>query len=73
MPKSILTLILIGLASGAFAHPGHLIEQAGHNHWLAGAAIGLAILLGIRGALKGKGSQEAKAEEPEQEPEGEAA
>jgi hypothetical protein len=56
-----LTLILAFLGSAAAAHPGHLAELAGHNHWLAGAAVGIAIALGIRGALKGK-----KQEEPEE-------
>lgn len=26
----------------ALAHPGHVEEQAGHSHWLALAAIGVA-------------------------------
>ena len=26
----------------ALAHPGHVEEQAGHDHWLALAAIGVA-------------------------------
>lgn len=45
-------------AGAAFAHPGHLIEAAGHDHWLAGAAIGAAIAAGIWGALKGKAETE---------------
>ena len=36
------------------AHPGHLADLAGHDHWVAGAAIGVAVLVGIYGALKGK-------------------
>jgi hypothetical protein len=49
-----LALFFTVLASTAAAHPGHLGEIAGHDHWVAGIALGLAILLGIRGALKGK-------------------
>lgn len=49
-----LTLILIVSAGMAQAHPGHLAGVAGHDHWVAGAAIGLAILAGIYGALKGR-------------------
>lgn len=59
-----LTLLFISLASGAAAHPGHWTELAGHDHWVAGAAIGLAIALGLRGALKGR-----KTEKPAPEPE----
>ena len=57
-----LALFFVVLASTASAHPGHLGELAGHDHWVAGIALGLAILLGIRGALKGK---EAASEEEE--------
>lgn len=38
----------------AQAHPGHLADLAGHDHWVAGAAIGIAILVGVYGALTGK-------------------
>ena len=57
-----LTLMMTVLAQSAAAHPGHLIEAAGHDHWVAGAAIGLAILAGIWGALKGEA-------EPDEDPE----
>ena len=40
------------IAAPALADPGHLADM-GHNHWVAGAAIGLAIVLGIWGHLKG--------------------
>ena len=63
-----LTLILGLCASSAQAHPGHLADVAGHDHWVAGAAIGLAILTGIYGALKGrKDTTDAEAVEPEDE------
>lgn len=58
-----LTCLLTLVAQSAAAHPGHLVEAAGHNHWVAGAAIGIAIAVGIWGALKGD------KEEPEEEPE----
>ncbi|MEN8895513.1 MAG: DUF6732 family protein [Yoonia sp.] len=51
----------------AAAHPGHLIELAGHDHWAAGAAIGAAILAGIWGALRGEKSDEPDEEELEEE------
>lgn len=49
-----LALTFICLAQVAQAHPGHLIEVAGHDHWVAGAAIALAGLAALWGALKGK-------------------
>jgi len=50
-----LTLPLTLFAAGsANAHPGHLVDAAGHDHWVAGAAIGAAIAVGLWGALKGK-------------------
>jgi len=54
-------LLLIG--SPAVADPGHWGELAGHDHWVAGAAIGLAGLAALWGALKGK----KKEPEPEDE------
>lgn len=59
-----LTIIFTLLATTAQAHPGHLADLAGHDHWVAGAAIGLAILTGLYGALKG---QKEKAEPENQE------
>ncbi|WP_420861471.1 DUF6732 family protein [Algirhabdus cladophorae] len=54
----------------AVAHPGHLIEVAGHDHVLAGVAIGAAIAAGLWGALKGKPKTEEAVEEDaiEEEP-----
>lgn len=63
-----LTFILTLMATGAQAHPGHIADLAGHDHWVAGAAIGIAILTGIYGALKGKGENaEADDAEPDAE------
>ncbi|SHI84426.1 DUF6732 family protein [Wenxinia saemankumensis] len=63
--RPILAVLLLA-AGPAAAHPGHLAGLAGHDHWVAGAAIGLAIALGLWGALRG----ERKAD-PEDEAEGE--
>ena len=63
-----LTLFLITAADMAAAHPGHLADLAGHDHWVAGAAIGAAVLAGLWGALRPK-----KEKEPEPELEEEAA
>lgn len=57
-----LTVVFIALATGAQAHPGHLTDLAGHDHWVAGAAIGAAVLAGLWGALKGKKEDVADAE-----------
>ncbi|MEL6641610.1 MAG: DUF6732 family protein [Pseudomonadota bacterium] len=48
-----LVALFMLLGSPAAAHTGHLADVAGHDHWVAGVAIGLAILTGIYGALKG--------------------
>ena len=48
------SLLLILAANMAEAHVGHLGELAGHDHWIAAGAIGLAGLVAVWGALKGK-------------------
>ena len=58
-----LTCLLTLVAQSAAAHPGHLVEAAGHNHWVAGAAIGIAIAVGIWGALKGDKETDVEIEE----------
>ncbi len=49
----------------ALAHVGHLGDLAGHDHWIAGAAIGAAVLAGLWGAWAGKGEPEPEASEPD--------
>lgn len=46
-------LMLLASAGTAGAHTGHLGELAGHDHWVAGAAIAGAIALAAWQALKG--------------------
>lgn len=70
--RVILTVILICAASVASAHPGHLGDLAGHDHWVAGAAIALAGLAAIWGALKGKKAKQDQ-EPPQEEMEEETA
>lgn len=55
----LLTLLMIVAAGPVAAHPGHLAGLAGHDHWVAGAALGAAVLVGIWGALKGKRKDDA--------------
>jgi len=62
-----LTLTLIALLAStatANAHIGHLGEVAGHGHWLALGALGIAIGLAGWTALNGKkDDDEAEVEE----------
>lgn len=60
--RGFLALVLMVAGSTAAAHPGHWADVAGHDHWVAGAAIGLAGLAAIWGALKGKKAKEEVAE-----------
>ena len=69
----ILTILTAALAaSAAQAHPGHLAEAAGHNHWLGAAAIGAAIAIGLWKAAKDRKqaaeSDEADAADADAEP-----
>lgn len=62
------SLILIASLAGALpaaAHTGHIADVAGHDHWVAGIAIGAAIAVGIWGALKGGRSKDDEAETDE--------
>ena len=69
--RNLLALILIVFPVGAFAHPGHIVEVAGHNHWIAAGAIGAAVLAALWGKLKEH--QEDGEVEEDQELEEEAA
>lgn len=71
--RAALTILAILAATSAAAHPGHLGAFAGHDHWVAAGAIGLAVLAGLWGALKGRGGDKAEADEQEAETETEEA
>jgi len=68
---SVALLAFLPIPIPAVAHVGHLVDAAGHDHLLAGAAIGIAIAIGVAGALKGRGDDsqpsedESRAEDPE--------
>ncbi len=64
--RGFLILVLFMAGTSANAHPGHWADVAGHDHWVAGAAIGLAGLAAIWGALKGKKAKQDSEEEPEE-------
>ncbi|MGH1330461.1 MAG: DUF6732 family protein [Paracoccaceae bacterium] len=54
------------IAGPLAAHPGHLVDQLGHNHWVAGAAAGAAIAIALWGALKGKSGEKSTDDEAEE-------
>ncbi len=53
-------------ASSAQAHVGHLGEFAGHDHWVAGGAIGIAIGIAGWNLIKGKKGTDAEVDEGDQ-------
>ncbi|MBJ3763632.1 hypothetical protein ILP92_12820 [Maribius pontilimi] len=44
--------LLLTVPGPAFAHAGHLGALAGHDHWIAGAAVGIALGIGLWQAAK---------------------
>ena len=63
--RGLLIFMLTLTGSTAMAHPGHWADVASHDHWIAGAAIGLAGIAAVWGILKGKKNKEAAAESEE--------
>lgn len=61
--RMLLTLIAGLVPGAALAHPGHLAEAAGHDHLVAGVALGVAIGVAIWGVLKGRKDDEAQTDE----------
>lgn len=72
MTRIIITFTLLFSAAPASAHVGHVGPLAGHDHWVAGVALGAALAVSIWGTLKGKkNAQEAEADtqdDAEEEP-----
>lgn len=64
--RGLLILTFIFAGSAAFAHPGHWADAAGHDHWIAGAAIGVAGALALWAVLKGRKDKDAVAEAEEE-------
>jgi hypothetical protein len=54
--RRILVLTAIALPLPAFAHVGHLGDLAGHSHWIALGALGIATVIGGLASAKGKDS-----------------
>ena len=65
--KLILIAILTILPGAALAHVGHVGEFAGHDHVVAGVAIGAAVAVAAWGWLKGGKSDEEPEEDIEEE------
>ncbi|MDU8929518.1 DUF6732 family protein [Alisedimentitalea sp. MJ-SS2] len=61
-PLTATALAALAPATMAQAHPGHLIEAAGHDHWLGAAAIGAAIAIGLWNATKTRKDKDAQAD-----------
>ena len=63
MARIFITFTLLFSAAPASAHVGHVGPLAGHDHWVAGVALGAALAVSIWGTLKGKKNvQEAEAD-----------
>ncbi len=54
MKRLVQTTALISLlpAGPALAHPGHLAGLGGHDHWVAGIALGVAAAISLSAAIK---------------------
>lgn len=68
----VLLVALLLSPAAASAHVGHLGEVAGHDHWVAGIAIGAAVAVGVWGWWKGRKDEPAataedKGDEPSEE------
>ncbi|MEP3299694.1 MAG: DUF6732 family protein [Pseudoruegeria sp.] len=63
--KSLPFLLFIAAPGAVSAHSGHLVDVAGagHDHWVAGAALGTAAAITLWAALKGKKKEENAVDE----------
>ena len=50
--KPIAAFPLIAFAAPALAHPGHLVAEAGHSHWIALAATLAAVAVVVLGIAR---------------------
>jgi len=65
--KFLFSLIMAMMAAPAFAHPTHIIEVAGHNHWLGLAAIAAAAAVALWQAKKSRDEEASEEDEIEEE------
>jgi len=54
MSRIFLAIAFIATPGAALAHVGHVGELAGHDHWIAIAAVGIAAAVWAAGKLKDK-------------------
>lgn len=67
-----LATLIAALPVPAVAHPGHIAEAAGHDHWLAGATIAAAAAVALWAAIKSRKKDDApETEDDAAEAEGE--
>ena len=64
--RLMLSTLIFGIPGMALGHPGHIVEVAGHNHWIALGAIGAAALAALWSKLKDKEEGEDDADDPEE-------
>lgn len=70
--RHLVTVLFTLIAAPALAHVGHVGELAGHDHVIAGIALGAAVGIAIWGAIKGKKEDQADSDaEAESEPDAE--
>jgi hypothetical protein len=62
MSRIFFAIAVIAAPGAAFAHVGHVGEVAGHDHWIAIAAVGIAAAVWAAGKLKGR-SEESEQDE----------
>lgn len=62
-----MTAILILTGTGAAAHPGHIVDTAGHNHWVGGILLGAAGIAAAVGLWKGRKDKPKTEAEPEKQ------
>lgn len=60
--KTLIAVVAL-MPTTALAHAGHLADAAGHDHWVAGAALAAAAAIVVWGALKGKTADKAEADD----------
>ncbi len=65
--KLLFSFITALVAAPAFAHPSHVIEVAGHNHWLGLAAMAAAAAAALWQASKGRDEEASEEDETEEE------
>ncbi|HGG65216.1 MAG TPA: hypothetical protein ENK34_11655 [Rhodobacteraceae bacterium] len=69
--KTLISVMLVMMAAPAFAHPTHIIEVAGHSHWIGLAAIAAAAAAALWQAKKGRDEEASQEDETEEEPDAE--